>query len=404
MRWRIVRELENGSPMTPDPDLRARFIAGMSHAAATVNVVTTDGVAGRVGVTVSAMSSVSADTPRPTLLVCIHQNSPAATAVLENGVFCVNVLRDDQSYISDTFAGRFREQIADKFDCAEWARMGTGAPRAVDPLVAFDCRVVSSELVGTHHVVFGEVGEVFVSDTGSPLIYARRAYGAAARIDTPSSIDAGRVSAGNRLRIACFFTISAFTLPPLFRRFRDTHGDVEISLIEGDQSRIQAALAAGEADIALMYDENIAVGLDKDVLLERTPYALLAQTHPLASKQSVTADDLAEEAMVLLSTPPAPEYFLSLLRNQGVEPRITYRSGTIETVRGLVANGLGYALLASRPAMDLSYDGQHLVTRPLAWEAKKSRVMLVRRAGTPLPPAAERFAALCRAHFSADAR
>ena len=85
--------------------LRTRFLNGMSHAACTVNVVTTDGPAGRAGVTVSAMSSVSADTDKPTLLVCVHHMSPAATAIVENRVFCVNVLRDDQSHISDTFAG-----------------------------------------------------------------------------------------------------------------------------------------------------------------------------------------------------------------------------------------------------------------------------------------------------------
>ena len=160
-----------------DPDLRSRFLAGMSHAAATVNVVTTDGVAGRAGVTVSAMSSVSADTAKPTLLVCVHNGSSAAAAILENGVFNVNVLRDDQSYISDTFAGRFREEIADKFDCANWTSQITGAPRVIDPLVAFDCRVVSSDLVGTHHVFFGEVQDIFVAGQGSPLIYANRAYG-----------------------------------------------------------------------------------------------------------------------------------------------------------------------------------------------------------------------------------
>ena len=41
----------------PDAGLRARFLGGMSLAAATVNVVTTDGPGGRAGVTVSAMSS-----------------------------------------------------------------------------------------------------------------------------------------------------------------------------------------------------------------------------------------------------------------------------------------------------------------------------------------------------------
>ena len=45
------------------------------------------------------MSSVSADTAQPTLLVCIHHLSPAGQAIINNGVCCVNVLRDDQSFV-----------------------------------------------------------------------------------------------------------------------------------------------------------------------------------------------------------------------------------------------------------------------------------------------------------------
>ena len=131
----------------------------MSCAAATVNVVTTDGPAGRSGVTVSAMSSVSADGNAPTLLVCVHEKSPASKTIIENGCFCVNVLRDDQSYVSDTFAGRTKTADGDKFSCGSWATMTTGAPRFVDPLTAFDCKVKSSERVGTHHVFIGEVQE-----------------------------------------------------------------------------------------------------------------------------------------------------------------------------------------------------------------------------------------------------
>lgn len=48
--------------------LRDRFVQGMALSAATVNVVTTAGHAGRSGVTVSAMTSVSADGEAPTLL------------------------------------------------------------------------------------------------------------------------------------------------------------------------------------------------------------------------------------------------------------------------------------------------------------------------------------------------
>ena len=165
-------------------DSRRRFVAGMSHTACTVAVVTTDGLSGRQGVTISAMSSVSADSPKPTLLVCIHHMCRAAAAILENGVFCVNVLREDQSHISEIFAGRVPAPGGDKFACATWTSEATGAPRIVDPLVAFDCRLVSSQRVGTHHVFIGAVEDVFMTPAGSPLLYANRAYAAVACSDT----------------------------------------------------------------------------------------------------------------------------------------------------------------------------------------------------------------------------
>lgn len=170
--------------MHTDKDLlRSAFLEAMSHTAATVSIVTTDGPAGRAGVTVSAMASVSADTPAPSLLVCLHHLGSAAPAILKNGIFCVNVLKADQSHISDVFAGRIRMEDGNKFSCAEWVAQMTGAPRVVDPLVAFDCRLTHSELMGTHHVMFGAVEDIFIAPRGLPLIYANRAYGTPAQLD-----------------------------------------------------------------------------------------------------------------------------------------------------------------------------------------------------------------------------
>jgi len=157
--------------------LRDKFIAGMGSAACTVNVVTTDGPSGRFGVTVSAMSSVSADGERPTLLVCVHHLSAAAKAIIENGVFAVNVLNENQSHISDTFAGRIKQPDGNKFSCTEWQLATTGAPCVAGALVTFDCRLLSRQTVGTHHVFIGAVEDVVTSDKGQPLIYANRSYG-----------------------------------------------------------------------------------------------------------------------------------------------------------------------------------------------------------------------------------
>ena len=384
-----------------DTDLRARFLGGMSQAAATVNVVTTDGPGGRAGVTVSAMSSVSADTPRPTLLVCVHHLAPAAAAILENGVFCVNVLRDDQAFISDTFAGRFGDQVASKFDCAEWTTQVTGAPRVVDPLVAFDCRIISHNRIGTHYVFFGEVEDIFTADRGSPLLYANRAYGAATRIETGGAIGRAR-GEGERLSVACFHTFGPYILPRLIAQLKATERVLELSLIEGDHRRVQESLLAGQSEIGLLYDLDLPKELLRETLTELKPYVLLAEGHALAAKPELSPQDLADEPMVLLSSPPSRDYFLSILRKASVEPNVAFQTANFEMVRGMVGHGLGFSLLSTQPTAPVTYDGKPLVTRPLASDTGATDVVLAYRRDSTLSKAAEEFAWLCRDVFGAD--
>lgn len=154
-------------------DLRDTFLHAMSRCAATVSVVTTDGPAGRAGVTVSAMTSVSADGPAPTMLVCINKGASAATPILDNGCFAINVLDAAQQDVADIFAGR--TEAADRFAGLAWDAVETGAP-VLRGLAGFDCTVQSADLVGTHHVLIGAVRAVRVAETGTPLIYGMRGY------------------------------------------------------------------------------------------------------------------------------------------------------------------------------------------------------------------------------------
>jgi DNA-binding transcriptional LysR family regulator len=134
-------------------------------------------------------------------------------------------------------------------------------------------------------------------------------------------------------------------------------------------------------------------------LAELRPYVLLPDGHPLSHHATVEAGDLAPHPMVLLDTPPSADYFVSILEAQGVTPHIALRSRSMEMVRGLVAHGLGYALLATKPAASVSYDGRALVTRPLATPARSSRIVLATRRGANLSPITTAFMQLCRLHF-----
>ncbi len=381
---------------TPDT-LKQQFFDGMSQAASTVNVVTTDGPAGRAGVTVSAMASVSADTPKPTLLVCVHHLSPAAAAILENQVFCVNVLRDDQSTISDTFAGRLKTADGDKFSCVGWTTQVTGAPRVVDPLVAFDCRLLSSQQVGTHHVFFGAVEDLFVAEAGSPLIYANRAYGTPARIEAPPAAPAPDEI--ETLRLGCFHTFGPYVVPALITRLLESHPGTALQLLEGDHRQVLRGLTSGESEIALTYDLELGDDIAREALGTVRPYVLLAAEHPLAHRAKVALEDLAAEPMVLLDGPPSRDYFLSLFTDKGLTPTVRFRSASFEMVRGLVGHGLGYSLLATKPASNMSYDGRALVARPLADPVPGSTVVLAQKRGAKLSPIAAAFAVHCRGFF-----
>lgn len=148
------------------------FREGMSRLGAAVNLVATDGVAGRHGLTVSAVCSVT-DSP-PTLLVCINRKSFSHDAFMENGVLSVNVLSDEHQGLSQTFSRRIE---GDRFDFGHWESRVSGAPCLVDAAVSFDCRIADVSLRGTHSVLFCHVLDTRLrtGDSGG-LIWFRRGF------------------------------------------------------------------------------------------------------------------------------------------------------------------------------------------------------------------------------------
>jgi len=168
-----------------DTDLRSRFLEGMSRAATFVAVATTDGEAGRYGVTISSLTSVSADGEQPSLLACIHHLSPAAPAILKNRAFCANLLQEDQQQLSDLFAGRAGTgEHAARFDRADWGAGMLGQPVLSGATAAFECRLATSVLWETHHIIVGRVMSVQLSERPEALLYGQRAYRRAVHLPT----------------------------------------------------------------------------------------------------------------------------------------------------------------------------------------------------------------------------
>lgn len=164
----FVPALPDGHPAPS----QAEFRNAMSRLAAAVNIITTDGPAGRCGFTASAVCSVT-DTP-PTLLVCVNRQSTSLPALLENGVLCVNTLAPAQEPLSRLFGSGV--PMEERFADGEWLATPNGGTRLAGALVAFDCRIASVAEEGTHKVLFCRVESVHESREDSALVYFRRGY------------------------------------------------------------------------------------------------------------------------------------------------------------------------------------------------------------------------------------
>ncbi len=149
------------------------FIAAMARAVTGVWILATDGPEGRVALTVSAVSSVSADPPM--VLACVNSRHRVRDAVLASGHFALSLLTDDRADLADVFAGRPAAGQPHDFDRAEWRTDTTGSPLLVGAAACFDCVLASSVVAGTHTILIGSVVSA-IRAAGSPLAYSDRAY------------------------------------------------------------------------------------------------------------------------------------------------------------------------------------------------------------------------------------
>jgi flavin reductase len=170
MQMSAIKACETAA--APPAPASQSFREGMARLGAAVNVVTTNGPAGRAGFTASAVCSVT-DAP-PTLLVCLNRSASVYETVRRNGVLCVNTLAHGHEELSRLFGGK--TPMDERFAAGDWRTLETGAPVLRGALVAFDCRVSTIVQSGTHDVMFCSVAAIEIESERDGLVYFARRY------------------------------------------------------------------------------------------------------------------------------------------------------------------------------------------------------------------------------------
>jgi flavin reductase (DIM6/NTAB) family NADH-FMN oxidoreductase RutF len=152
--------------MTIAPSL---FRHVMGHFATGVTVVTSALDGQLTGMTVSAFASLSLEPPL--VLVCLHHEAQSHELIARAGLFAVNILDEDQEYVSR----RFASSSAEKFITGAYRISEHGLPLLAGVLAVLECRLVNTLPGGDHTIFVGEPLDAQVHKS-KPLLYYRSGY------------------------------------------------------------------------------------------------------------------------------------------------------------------------------------------------------------------------------------
>jgi DNA-binding transcriptional LysR family regulator len=202
-----------------------------------------------------------------------------------------------------------------------------------------------------------------------------------------------------RLRVASFPSAGATLMPLAVARFRQAHPGVALTLAEGEPEEIAPRVRLGEFDLALLFEfpgvrERPGVGLRSVTLIEDPMDVALPADHPLAAKPALTLADLRDQKWVQTSaSSPCARHVVRSCLAAGFEPDVAFESDDYETVQGLVAAGVGVALI---PRLALTRVHSEIVVRALAPRSPARKVTVATLVGPGVAPAAKSMVALLR--------
>ncbi|WP_026691981.1 LysR family transcriptional regulator [Peribacillus kribbensis] len=149
------------------------------------------------------------------------------------------------------------------------------------------------------------------------------------------------------IRIGFPSSLAGSTLPAIISAFKREYPEVKFHLRQGSYPFLKEGIKNREIDLAFIgpvptHDPD----LHADILFSEHFFALLPEKHPLAGRECLSLNELAEDAFVLF-----PEDFIlrkivvDSCHQAGFRPFIPFEGEDLDTLKGLVSAGIGISIL-----------------------------------------------------------
>jgi LysR family hydrogen peroxide-inducible transcriptional activator len=188
------------------------------------------------------------------------------------------------------------------------------------------------------------------------------------------------------LRLGVIYTIGPYLLPPLVKNLIDNVPQMPLVLQENFTVKLLELLRQGELDAAIMALPLPDHGMLMQTLYDEPFVVATPRTHPWSRRKEIPADDLKSETMLLLGSghcfrdqvlEVCPE--MARFSSPGNGMQRTFEGSSLETIRHMVASGIGLTVLPRASVRDMDDPNGMLSFVPFSNPAPSRRVVIVWR-------------------------
>jgi LysR family hydrogen peroxide-inducible transcriptional activator len=242
--------------------------------------------------------------------------------------------------------------------------------------------------------LFERGSEVSVTPAGQRIVeQAQRVLEEASRIKEIAQ--AGRDPLAGPLRLGAIYTIGPYLLPKLIPILRKNAPAMQLHIQENFTHRLGEALKRGEVDVILIALPFEEPGVETRAVYDEPFFVAVPKGHPWEGrKRSVTSEELTKESLLLLGEGHCfRDQVLEICHTVRAKERSplarTVEGGSLETIRQMVAGGVGVTVLPATSVSGTAGPGELIRVLPFARPVPVRRVGLAWRKSFPRPEAIE---------------
>jgi DNA-binding transcriptional LysR family regulator len=216
------------------------------------------------------------------------------------------------------------------------------------PAVTFQIRQLEDQF---NTRLFDRVnGRITLTPAGTvALDYVERILALSAELDAKVKELSGQEV--GPLLVGASTTIAEFLLPNILGQFKSRHPGIVPQLVVANSEAVQARVAERSLDVGFIEGDSHLRTLMTDVCCEDELVVVCAPSHPLAPSHAVAAQALTEHAYISRELGSGTREVIDhYLQKAGLAPdslQVIMEATSPEALKGLVATGLGFAIMSS---------------------------------------------------------